>query len=661
MTPAPGQIQRASRGADKQGVSAGTRLSRIQLVARGALVSRCFVALTLACALVAATASSGTPSPIASTAGSIPKGISGFRAPESVRGDRILEAWGAPADSLAEQVAVTRGAALETGVWSFDAAARALLRSPELGTPLDRARGAVALAPDLPSAHIALAEQMWWSGAAPTAVLHSALAALAAAARHPEAAFWFGGSLLFLAAVGLVAGGALTLLAAAAAAFLRAAHDLGHLLAPGAPEFARAALLAALLLLPPAFGLGALGLLLACLALGLAYGSLRQRGVLALAVAAIGLGAFPVADLASRSLAFFSSDAVARAAVSVASGADAPRDRLRLSAAAESDPMALRGLAMLARRHGRLGEADALYQRLVKAWPRDAALANNAANVRLELGHFDSAYALYDRALIQGDSAIVLFNLSQAHGRAFRVDALNATLARAQEVDGERMAEFTALAGRAGREFVVDLPVSVPVLWRRMLGRRDAGGVASELRGRLAPGVLGDSPLLFAGLAVVLLVSFSWIGSRFEIAHGCGRCGTRLCPRCDPNHADCELCPDCARLFYRPEQTDRALRAERMGALRLRERRLRGVTALAAVLLPAAAGALTRRPATMLLGALGFSLAVACVIWPRGPLPDPLVAGAAAPLAILSLGVLAAVLHLGTAARALSHSREERE
>merc|ERR1712034_147118 len=159
-------------------------------------------------------------------------------------------------------------------------------------------------------------------------------------------------------------------------------------------------------MLPVALGQGPLGFLLACLALGLGFGSRRQRVVLALAALSIGLGAFPVANLASRSLGFFGSDPVVRAVVSVASGADAPGDRLRLSAAVERDPMALRGLAMLARRHGRLGEADAHYQRLVAEWPQDAALANNAANVRLELGHLESAYALYDSALRGGDSAI---------------------------------------------------------------------------------------------------------------------------------------------------------------------------------------------------------------------------------------------------------------
>jgi len=608
--------------------------------------------------LVASTSASGTALAETVAMGSVsPVGMPSLEVPETGGSDLVLQAWSAPAESLAGRIAVTRGAALEAGVWSFDAAARALLRSPELGTPLDRARGAVALAPDLPAAHMALAEASWNTGAGTGEVLRSAFAALVAAARHPEAVFWFGGSLFFLVGVALVAGGLFTLLASAVSAFLSAAHDLGHLLVPRAPEFARAALLSALLLLPGVFGQGAAGWLLSCLALGLAYASARQRAVLAVAVAAIGLGVFPVADLASRSLDFFSRDAVARAAVSVASGADAPADRVRLAAAQESDPMALQGLAILARRNGRLGEADAHYQRLLEAWPRNAALANNAANVRLELGHLDSAYALYARALAEGDSAIVLFNLSQAHGRAFEVDALSETLSRAQELDGAHVAQFTALAGHAGGEVMVGLPVSLRHLWSRMLARSDGLGMASELRARLLPGPLGRSPLHFAGWTLAVMLAFSWLGSRFEASHGCESCGVRLCPRCEPDHADCELCPDCSRLFYQPEQTARGLRVERMGVLQSRERRLQALTALVALLLPAAAGAITRRPVAMFLGALVSSLMLACLIWPRGPMPDPLVAGGAAPLAILSLGMVAALFHVWTVLRAVSERR----
>ena len=57
--------------------------------------------------------------------------------------------------------------------------------------------------------------------------------------------------------------------------------------------------------------------------------------------------------------------------------------------------------------------------------------------MRLALGHMETALALYDRSLDLAESPVVLFNLSQAYGRAFQVDSLARTLERAQRVDGE--------------------------------------------------------------------------------------------------------------------------------------------------------------------------------------------------------------------------------
>ena len=53
---------------------------------------------------------------------------------------------------------------------------------------------------------------------------------------------------------------------------------------------------------------------------------------------------------------------------------------------------------------------------------------NNAANVRLQLGHMEAALQLYRRALGVAQSPIVLFNLSQAHGQACQVDDLTRML-----------------------------------------------------------------------------------------------------------------------------------------------------------------------------------------------------------------------------------------
>ena len=63
----------------------------------------------------------------------------------------------------------------------------------------------------------------------------------------------------------------------------------------------------------------------------------------------------------------------------------------------------------------------------------------------------------------------MLFNLSQAHGRAFQVDELSRTLAEAQQLNGELVAELTALQGAEPVGFVVDLPIDTRQIWRRIL------------------------------------------------------------------------------------------------------------------------------------------------------------------------------------------------
>jgi hypothetical protein len=94
----------------------------------------------------------------------------------------------------------------------------------------------------------------------------------------------------------------------------------------------------------------------------------------------------------------------------------------------------------------------------------------------------------------------------------------------------------------------------------------------------------------------------------------------------------------------------------RITALRAREQRLDRVACAAAVFVPGAAGLLSRRPLRSLLSTLFFAGAVCAVIWRGGVVPDPLVAGAAAPAAFLGVACLsliayAAVVGLSIATR----------
>ena len=569
----------------------------------------------------------------------------------------VIEAWRGPAESFEARVDQTRRAALEVGAWNLDPAARALIRGATAGTPTERAQGAVRLAPDLPAAHIALARALWIHEDQPMHAVREAVAALRAIGHHTEASLWFAGSGLFVLSVALVGTGLLVILLAGVASAPHAAHDVGHLLRVPVPLFAGAAGLFAALLLPLAFGEGVVGMACVLLAIGMFYGSGGRRVVLALAALALFAGLHPLSRLAADALAAFPSDPVARAAYSTAHGMASPVDLARLEAAADEDPLALRGLAIHARQTGNLSRADALYQRLIAEQPDDLALINNAANVRLDLGHVKSALDLYDRASALAASPVVLFNLSQAYGRSFQVDDLNRALAEAQLANGELVADFTALQRTKNENFVVDFPLPTQLMWERVLENGGGAALAAEFRSHVAPGPLFAS-MQNTGAVLGLLVGLVWlVATRFEPSGWCGRCGRRQCGRCGQASAS-GLCESCTRLFYQPEKTDKALRAERVEALRARERRVRRLSAAGSLLIPGAAGFLARRPLVGFLGALCFALTTAAVVWRGGVVPDPLVAGAAAPLAFLGTAVVAGFLYIALVATSLASMRE---
>jgi len=570
---------------------------------------------------------------------------------------QLDRAWFAAGDSLDQRIGRTRRTAIEMGIWNFDSAARVLLRSGSRGEEIDHAAAAVRLAPDLPAAQMRLSQALWLHGESPVDALRVALAALASIPRHLEASLWFAGTGLMIAAIGLLMGGLVCVAAAGLFAAPHAAHDLGDAISGEMPAFARVAFLGSLVLVLPLLGEGLLGLALGLLAIGVVYGRPGQRVVLALAAAAVVAGAFPVARLAGSTLLAYGADPVLDAALSSSQGRAQPIDLARLGVAGAQDPLAARALAVQAKVGGRLGEADARYQALLADAPSDPTIANNAANVRLSLGHMESALALYDRSLDLAESPLVLFNLAQAYGRAFQVDSLARTLERAQALDGTAVAELTRLQGATPEGFVVDLPISDKLVWQRVMASDAGEAIAAELRRPLAPGHLGrDATGISIVFAAVIAVA-SAFGARVSPSRWCARCGGRLCPRCHPESRGNDACETCTRLFYQPETTDRTLRLELITALRARERRLERIATIASIGVPAAAGVLARRPLLSLLGALFFAFAACAVVWREGVVPDPLVAGAAAPFAFLGASLLAALAYAVVVGAALAARR----
>ena len=127
-----------------------------------------------------------------------------------------------------------------------------------------------------------------------------------------------------------------------------------------------------------------------------------------------------------------------------------------------------------------------------------------------------------------------------------------------------------------------------------------------------------------------------------------------MCLRCDPELGEEEDCESCNRLFQHPETTDRVMRTARVNALRFREKRLARVRLVVSILLPGVAGALARCPWASFFGAFSAAIAIMAIFWRNGVTPDPLILGAAAPMALGLISVLALVCYSASVGFALS-------
>jgi tetratricopeptide (TPR) repeat protein len=582
--------------------------------------------------------------------------------------DPIERAWSGGSRALRDRAERTRAAADEVGLESVDALARALVfGGKDLGSFEERAEAAVLLAPDLPAAHAALARARFASGSF-AAAASSASDAIAALPRSLDAWLWLGATGWVLALFAL-AGGALVYLGARGfASTSHAAHDLGDRLEPSMPDFSRVALVAALVLLPAGLGEGLAGAALALLVFGWWQSARAQRIALACAALLFVAAIHPVANLAGARLAAIGADPIVAAAVAAEAGALDPVDAARLARAASdpasgsapenADPLAMYALAQWARRSGDFAEADARLAAVLTQNSDDPVVLASAASAKIALGNPKEAVELYRRAIATEPTALLWFNLSQAHGRAIEVEQHARALAAAQSLDPDEVSELTArLAGSRGA-YVADVPMPLERL-RDRLASGDASAAADRLRRPLAPGWLGRSSW-FAALAFAAAAALgAALGRGFEASTTCLDCGTRLCRHCG-------TAPEALRDGIAAEPRCEACRTRRIEmraaagweprAGGARAQRVRAANALGA-LFPGLAGRSARRPAFGLMAALCLAGALAFGLGADAVVPDPARVGLAGAIAF---GIATAFCVTLYAAIALVSARLER-
>lgn len=550
-----------------------------------------------------------------------------------------FEGLGAGSRSRGSDVRVR---ALELGIDNLDAAARSLLAPDEDGNGLGNAMLAVRLAPDLPLAHIALARAYWQDGnrsEATSELIHS----FKAIPRNLEASAWLVGSLLFMMALVMIAGAIFFIISVGSGALGRAAHDLGDFVSSHMPSFAQGAVLAAILLLPLLLGEGIGGVTLAMFALAFVYGTSRHRMALLLASALLILGLYPVSQMAATVLRAFESDPVSSAMLAVTQGTESEAQVEILEFASGEEALAGQALAFRARRMGKIDEALERYQRLAQARPQDAVILTNQGNLFFRAGETEQAVELYERAAIEVDSARLMFNLSQAYARLFRIEEFESALRAAQALDSDMVFDLSRM-GEA--DFVADLPFPIHLIRNRLLAAAREEAPPRAAIDFLLPGRLGESWKHTLGGFLLALLSATLLAARFDHSSSCTRCGRRICSRCDETVWNAETCDSCHHLFDRPETTDPTMRMTRLSELRSRETFRSRIAIFVSILIPGAGGLLARRPDLGFLGILFFGFAVSCFVWRDGVVPDPLAVGAAGPLAFIVAGCAASFGYL---------------
>lgn len=508
-----------------------------------------------------------------------------------------------------------------------EAPARALVASANGARALEALELAAELSPGLPLTQFSLAAELARQGDFRGAVAAARRGAWAIP-QHVEARLWWTGSTLGLAAL-VTACSALAFVFVVGFSFFRqAAHDLGDLFSQRMPGFARVALLLACLLAPLSFGEGILGLVLGAFAIGTVYGQSGHRTMLLLAAALLILGLFPMTERAGRILQALDADPVASSALAVVRGRATPNQLSLLEEAARrnGDLLALRSLAIQAGREGNSQKARMLFAELLKRTEDDSMALTVLGNMDFRSGHVTEAIHRYEGAQRRGTSFELSFDLAQAYAKNFRIDDFDQAMAEAQRLDPERASRLTQMADP---DFVIDPPFPMESIRGRMFESSDGSPWVRSMVAAVAPGWLGQNLRhMLAAFGFVWLTSLL-LRSRYQHAGHCERCGQTICARCDDGMWNSDVCDACHFLFSRPKATDPELRNERMRALGIRETRVRKLSAFFSLLVPGVAGMLARRPDLAFLSIFFFVGTVVFWVFREGPVPEPLVVGAA--------------------------------
>ncbi|NRA01838.1 MAG: hypothetical protein HRU00_04475 [Myxococcales bacterium] len=422
------------------------------------------------------------------------------------------------------------------------------------------------------------------------------------------------------------------------------AHGLGHLsVVRIQPAWSGVLMLFTGLALLPLFGIGPLLVLAVGGVAAMVY---LPRSTAALVAAGLALSGGLLGPPLERwgSLASAPArDAGSFAAWRAERGQPLPGDLERLEWALgqrPGDPLLSIGLASIWKRAGDLGRVLDVLADLdpAAATPVRARAENLRGIVWLARGQVERAVAAFEMAGAAEPSAVTLYNLSQAHGRALRLGEQTALYSRATELEPELIANYTRFSGTNVHRFLIDAPLPVTAYLAAALAPSDAGAAfASSVRQALLGVSIPDwGWMLLPGLAVLGLLL------RRESLTLCSACLGQICARCTGGKSADRVCARCQRARTPDPETDAAVRAWQIGRIRSRQGHVRRALAGLALLLPGAAHVLEGRSLAGLARLLPTTLAAAlCMLVLQAPMPSEIGLPLARAVLVFGLGSLA--------------------
>ena len=563
--------------------------------------------------------------------------------PIEVAREQVAFAWSEAPEAAYARAAAVRRVRLELGLGDLVAPARVIL-SQATHEDLDIYTAfAEDLAPNTPSIHIAHVRALLSDGDVGGAI-RGVGHLFMSVAFGLSSQLWLIENLTFTLMIVMLAAALGFISLSALQVYRHAAHDLGDLLGGRrTPVFAGIAGLACLLLAPLVVGEGVIGLALALFILAFAYAKSAQRNVLVMAAIMLLIALYPMARLVSIATSLVDQDPVGDSVMSVVAGTETLADVERLESVAETDPVASHALAYRARRYGREEFSRTQLEALGDRHPSDGFVLAALGNIKMRRGETDQAIGFYERAAPQLDSATLLFDLSQAYARAFRMEEYEQTIERAQSIDSGAV---EALSSLGDSNLVADLVFPSHLLRDRFISSAMSRNEQFDLAATLAPGRLGGNWILTASAFALSVLCCMLFANRFDHSSQCVRCGHRICTRCEETVWSEELCEGCHHLFQSPEATDPSLRMARLQALAKREVKIDRAVLLTSLFVPGAAGLASRRPDLAMFGLLLFVWIALWLTWPTGVFEDPFLMGNAAVLCLAIPGVLAIVSYV---------------